>query len=334
MALYLVTGGCGFIGSNLAHALANSGERVRIVDDLSTGYQRNIAPLVAERPDQVELWRGDLLDTDLLDRVLKDVDFVLHLAAVPSVPWSLARPIDCDQINTRGTLQLLDAVRRQGRVRRLVFAASCAAYGDLQPEQPKAEDDPVAPQSPYAAAKLAGEHYCQAYSRAFGVATVALRYFNIFGPRQDPKSPYAAVLPNFIRAGLGGGAATIYGDGLQSRDFCHVDNVVRANLLACAAPAERVSGQIFNVGTGHAVTLLQVIEELSALLGRRIEVRHEPARSGEVRHSCADIRRATELLGYSPSVSFREGLSRTVAWYRAQESRAATPAPLATGAAP
>jgi UDP-glucose 4-epimerase len=329
MALYLVTGGCGFIGSNLVQALAERGERVRIVDDLSTGHEHNVAALCAERPTQVELWRGDLLDTDLIDRALRGVDFVLHHAAVPSVPWSLLRPLDCDRINSHGTLHLLEAVRRQGRVQRVVFAASCAAYGDLLPERPKREDDPVAPQSPYAAAKLAGEHACQVYSHAFGVPTVALRYFNIFGPRQDPRSPYAAVLPNFICKSLAGQAPTIFGDGVQSRDFVYVENVVQANLLACSAPADRVTGRVINIGCGESVTLLEVIDALSELLGRPIVPRHEPARAGEVRHSRADIGRARELLGYSPIVPFRDGLERTLSWYKDQ----ATAAPATRGAA-
>lgn len=333
MASYLVTGGCGFIGSNLVHALCARGESVRIVDDLSTGHERNVASLLASAANRVELWRGDLLDTDLLDRALKGVDFVLHHAAIPSVPWSLQRPLDCDRINAHGTVQLLEAVRRNGRIGRVVFAASCAAYGDLAPERPKREDDPVAPQSPYAAAKLASEAYCQAYSRSFGIPVVALRYFNIFGARQDPASPYAAVLPNFIRAALSGSAATVFGDGQQSRDFCHVDNVVQANLLACSAPADRVAGQVINIGCGEAVTLLDVLAELSRLLGRRVEARHEPPRPGEVRHSRADITRGRELLGYAPAVSFGEGLQRTVTWYREQMASADPPIARTQGAA-
>lgn len=333
MASYLVTGGCGFIGSNLVHALVARGESVRIVDDLSTGHERNVASLLALPANRVELYRGDLLDPDLLDRAMRGVDFVLHHAAVPSVPWSLQRPLDCDRINAHGTVQLLEAVRRNGRVGRVVFAASCAAYGDLAPDRPKREDDPVAPQSPYAAAKLASEHYCHAYSRAFGIPVVALRYFNIFGARQDPASPYAAVLPNFIRAALSGSAATVFGDGQQSRDFCHVDNVVQANLLACSAPADRAAGRVINVGCGEAVTLLDVLDELSRLIGRRVEVRHEPARPGEVRHSRADIARGRELLGYAPAVSFRDGLERTVTWYREQMASAAPLMGLAMGAA-
>lgn len=317
MASYLVTGGCGFIGSNIAYALVGRGDSVRVLDNLSTGREENLAELRARHPQKVELLRGDILDPSLLDRALMGIDYILHLAAVPSVPWSIEHPLDCDRINAFGTLQVLEAARRSGRIRRVVFAASCAAYGDLLPDQAKREDHPIAPLSPYAASKLAGEHYCAVYSRVYGVPAVALRYFNIFGPRQDPTSQYAAVIPNFIAACLRGKEPTIFGDGLQSRDFCHVDNVVQANLLCCAAPAECVAGRVINIGCGEAVTLLAVLEELSRLSGRPIKARHDPPRAGEVRHSFADIRLARELLGYTASVSFAEGLRRTLEFYKA-----------------
>lgn len=325
MASYLVTGGCGFIGSNIAHALVGRGDTVRVLDNLSTGREKNLAALRAQHPGQVELVRGDILDPSLLDRALSGIDYILHLAAMPSVPWSIDRPLDCDRINSTGTLQVFEAARRHGRIRRVVFAASCAAYGDLLPEEPKREDHPCAPLSPYAVAKLTGEQYCAIYSRVYGVPAVALRYFNIFGPRQDPASQYAAVIPNFIRACLQGVQPTIFGDGLQSRDFCHVDNVVQANLLACAAPAERVAGRVINIGCGESVTLLAVLKELGAIVnpgrpgeaaGGPIVARHAAPRSGEVRHSLADIRLARELLGYTAAVSFAEGLRRTFAWYK------------------
>ncbi len=315
MASYLVTGGCGFIGSNLAYALSGRGDTVRVLDNLSTGRESNLVEL--RRADaKFELVRGDILDPSVLDRALVGIDYILHLAAMPSVPWSVDRPLDCDRINAFGTLQVLEAARRSGRIRRVVFAASCAAYGDLLPEQPKREDHPVAPLSPYAASKLTGEHYCAVYSRVYGVPAVALRYFNIFGPRQDPTSQYAAVIPNFVRACLSQKEPTIYGDGLQSRDFCHVDNVVQANLLACSAPAERVAGRVINIGCGEAVTLLEVLEGLGRLLGRPIKARHSEPRAGEVRHSLADITVARELLGYTAGVSFAEGLRRTLDWYK------------------
>jgi nucleoside-diphosphate-sugar epimerase len=326
MALYLVTGGCGFIGSNLVQALIGRGERVRVVDNLSTGRQENLASLLAARPQQLELWRGEIDDPDLLSRALRDVDYVLHQAAMPSVPWSFAQPLDCDRVNLRGTLQLLEAVRRrrQGPVKRLVLAASCAVYGDLEPERPKRESDLPAPLSPYAIAKLASEQLCTVYSRVHGVPTVALRYFNVFGPRQDPSSTYAAAIPRFVTAALQGQSPTIYGDGRQSRDFCFVDNIVDANLRACSAPAAAVSGQVVNIGCGRAVSLLEVVAELSRLLGRPIAPQHEPARDGEVRHSWADIAAAERLLGYRPQVDFGQGLEKTLAWYRDRVERGAS----------
>jgi UDP-glucose 4-epimerase len=326
MALFLVTGGCGFIGSNLTHALVRRGDRVRVLDDLSSGRTQNVAALLAGHPGQVELWRGDICDGPLLDRALVGVDYVLHQAAVPSVPWSIERPIECQRINVDGTLQVLDAARRSGRVRRLVFAASCAAYGDLHPDDAKRESDAVAPQSPYAAAKLASEHLGTAYHRAYGLPTVALRYFNVFGPRQDPATQYAAVIPRFVQAALRDVQPTIYGDGLQTRDFCYVDNVVEANLLACSADAARVGGQVINIGCGESSSLLDILGALRSLMegsdqtGPRLLPNFEPARGGEVRHSRADIRKATQLLGYQPRVGLREGLARTLAWYRALSS--------------
>lgn len=316
MALFLVTGGCGFIGSSLAHALVAAGDRVRIVDNLSTGRLSNVAPLLAERSEKVELWRGELTDTDLLDQALVGVDFILHHAAIPSVPWSIDHPFDCERINTHGTLQLLEAARRNGKIRRLVFAASCAAYGDLAPEQPKRESDLPVPLSPYAIGKLTGEHLCAVYSRIHAVPAVALRYFNVFGPRQDPSSHYAAAIPRFICAALAGQPPTLFGDGQQSRDFVFVENIVQANLLACEADAAKVSGQVMNVGGGKALTLLEVIGLLGELLGQKVTPRHEPARPGEVRHSFADIAKAAALLGYQPRVAFRDGLAQTVKWYQ------------------
>jgi UDP-glucose 4-epimerase len=315
MSIYLVTGGCGFIGSNLVHALVAQGEQVRILDNLATGRHKNVAKLLSDRPGQVELWRGDILDGPLLDRVMRDVDYVLHLGAMPSVIWSVENPILCDRINSGGTLQVLEAARRQGKVKRVVIAASCAAYGDLRPAEAKREDHELSPQSPYSAAKLASEHHGVVYSRIYGVPTVSLRYFNIFGVRQDPTSQYAAVIPNFVRAVLQGRRPKIFGDGLQSRDFCYIDNVVSANLLACSARAEQVAGQIINIGCGTSVTLLELVAELGKLTGRTIEPEFLPAREGEVRYSLADIGKAKALLGYEPLVRFPEGLERTLRWF-------------------
>lgn len=318
MACYLVTGGCGFIGSNLAAALAGRGHRVRLLDDLSTGRLENVAALLSAQPQAVELWRGEIGDGALLDRAMVGVDFVLHHAAVPSVPWSVERPADCQRINVDGTLQVLEAARRNGRIRRLVFAASCSAYGDLAPDSAKRESDAVAPQSPYAAAKLAGEHLCTAYHRSYGLPTVALRYFNIFGPRQDPATPYAAAIPRFVAAALSRTRATVYGDGGQTRDFCHVDNVVHANLLACEADAAVVGGQVINIGCGESTSLLHLLATLGELTeNTEVATPHfAPARDGEVRHSRADISKAGRLLGYVPQVDLRTGLAQTLAWYR------------------
>lgn len=320
MACFLVTGGCGFIGSNLAEALAQRGHRVRLLDDLSTGRLENVAALLQAQPQNVELWRGDIGDGALLDRAMVGVDFVLHHAAVPSVPWSVERPLDCQRINVDGTLQVLEAARRNGRIRRLVFAASCSAYGDLSPESPKRESDAVAPQSPYAAAKLAGEHLCTAFHKSYGLPAVALRYFNIFGRRQDPATLYAAAIPRFVAAALSGTAATVYGDGGQTRDFCPVENVVQANLLACEADAAQVGGQVINIGCGESTSLLSLLQLLAELTGNTAVATpmFAPAREGEVRHSRADISKARRLLGYSPQVDLRTGLAQTLAWYRSQ----------------
>jgi UDP-glucose 4-epimerase len=303
----------------LAHALVDQGDRVRVVDNLSTGREANLAGLRAARPQQLEIWRGEIDDPDLLDRALCGVDYVLHQAAIPSVAWSLADPLGCDRVNLRGTLQLLEAVRRrpQGPVRRLVLATSCAAYGDSGPLAAKHESELPAPQSPYAVAKLACEQLAAVYSRVHGIPTVALRYFNVFGPRQDPQSTYAAVIPRFITAALREKPPQIYGDGLQSRDFCFVDNVVAANLLACGAEAAAVAGQVVNIGCGRAISLLEVLAALSELVGRPLVPQHQPPRLGEVRHSFAELSTAERLLGYRPTVDFRLGLMRTLAWYRA-----------------
>jgi UDP-glucose 4-epimerase len=244
------------------------------------------------------------------------------------VPWSIEHPLECERINVLGTLQVLEAVRRENQrrrgqppVRRVVLAASCAAYGDLEPEKPKQETDPVAPLSPYSAAKLACEHLAAIYSQTYGVPTVALRYFNVYGPRQDPASQYAAVVPRFINAALAGQRPTVFGDGLQSRDFVYVDNVIDANLLACQAAADRVAGLVINIGCGQGLSLLDLISTLSELTGRPITPDHQPARSGEVRHSRSDIRRAGELLGYRPRYLLRDGLQKTLAWYRDAKGR-------------
>jgi nucleoside-diphosphate-sugar epimerase len=311
MALYLVTGGAGFIGSSIARALLARGDRVRVMDNFSSGRRENIADMASD----IDLVEADILDAGALRRALDRVEFVFHEAAIPSVPKSMAEPIENHEANATGTLRVLHAARQAG-VRRLVYAASSAAYGDA-PELPKLEGMAPAPISPYGASKLAGEYYCQVYAAAFGLETVALRYFNVFGPRQDPKSEYAAVIPKFITAALNGQSPRIFGDGTQSRDFCHIDNVIEANLKAASAPADQVSGQMFNIACGVATDLNQVVAVIGDILGRPVEARHEPERAGDIKHSLADIGKARKRLGYTASVSFAEGLRRTLDWYRA-----------------
>jgi len=310
MALYLVTGGAGFIGSSIARALIKRGDQVRIIDNFSSGRRENFADFARE----VELIEADILDPTALRRALQGVEVVYHEAAIPSVPKSMAEPIENHEANATGTLRVLHAAREAG-VRRLVYAASSAAYGDA-PELPKIETQPPAPISPYGASKLAGEYYLQVYAQAFGLETVSLRYFNVFGPRQDPKSEYAAVIPKFITAALAGQTPRIFGDGSQSRDFCHIDNIIEANFKAASAPAAQVSGQVFNIACGVATDLNQVVAVIGDILGKKIEARHEPERAGDIKHSYADIGKARQRLGYNASVSFADGLRRTLDWYR------------------
>jgi UDP-glucose 4-epimerase len=303
----LVTGGAGFIGGHLARALVARGDEVRILDDLSSGKPGNLDGIA----DSVELRVGSILDGDALDRALAGIELVFHQAAIPSVPRSLAAPVPSHQANATGTLLLLEAARRHG-VRRVLYAGSSSAYGDT-PTLPKVETMPTSPLSPYAVSKLAGEQYCRVYARAFGLETVVLRYFNVFGPRQDPTSQYAAVIPRFVTAALAGAPLTIYGDGSQARDFCFVDNVVEANLRAADVPA--ASGGVFNVACGEMTDLDQVVRLIGESLGRRLEPRYEPARVGDVKSSLADIAQARAVLGYTAAVPFREGLARTIAWF-------------------
>ena len=315
MATYLVTGVAGFIGSTLARALLARGEQVRGIDNFSTGKRENLT----ECASQIELHEVDLLDLDSLHRACRGVDYVLHQAAIPSVPRSVKDPLENNRANVDGTLNLLVA-SRDARVKRVIFAASSAAYGDT-PTLPKREDMPPNPISPYAVAKLAGEYYMTSFYRCYGLETVSLRYFNVFGPRQDPTSPYSGVLAKFITQMLNGEEATILGDGKQSRDFTYVDNVVDANLLACQADAKDAAGQVFNVATGQRVDLYQTFQVLKKLIGYRGDVKYGPERAGDVKHSLADISRAEQHLGYRPKVDFEEGLSRTIAWYRSHQMK-------------
>lgn len=312
MAIYLVTGAAGFIGRSIAAALLARGESVRGIDSFITGKRSNLVGL--EKMDFVE---GDLTDPAACARACDGVEIVFHEAALASVPRSVADPVSTNLHCVTATLNLLVAARA-ACVRRVVYAGSSSAYGDT-PTLPKHEGMLPNPISPYAVAKLAGEHYMRAFARVYGLETVILRYFNVFGPYQDPTSHYSGVLAIFCRKMLAGGQPTIYGDGEQSRDFTYIDNVVHANLLAAAAPAEKVSGQMMNAATGCRITLNETFRILRELTGYTGEPAYAPARAGDIRDSLADIRLAGELLGYSPIVDFREGLRRTVEWYRQGE---------------
>jgi nucleoside-diphosphate-sugar epimerase len=307
--LYLVTGGAGFIGSNMVERLVQQGERVRVLDDFSTGKRENLAPWL----DRIELIEGDIRDPEAVRRAMQGADYVLHQAALPSVPRSVADPVSTHQVNATGTLNVLLAARDAG-VKRLVYASSSSVYGN-SPELPKREDMPTHPLSPYAASKLAGENYCRAFWQVFGLETVCLRYFNVFGLRQDPASQYAAVIPRFITAMLDGRHPVIYGDGTQSRDFTYVENVVQANLLACHA--EEVAGEVFNVACGERFTLLDLVRELEEVMGKKAEPEFAPPRPGDVKHSLAAIGKAGERLGYVPAARFEEGIRHTVASFDA-----------------
>lgn len=308
MSNVLVTGGTGFIGSHLVDALLARGDHVRVFDNLSTGNRANLD----QTNPRLEIVDGDLTDPQAVAQAVDGMDLVFHQAALSSVPRSVERPLDTNAACVTGTLHVLDAARRAG-VRRLVYAASSSAYGD-QPTSSKRETDLPAPISPYGAAKLAAEYYCQAFTATYGFETVSLRYFNVFGPRQDPGSPYSAVIPLFITAILNGQQPKIYGDGHQSRDFCYVANVVHANLLA--ADAQGAAGKVFNVACGQNTSLLQLLAQINHLLGTDVAPIHEPARAGDVRESLADISQARRILGYEPQVSFNEGLQRSIEYYR------------------
>jgi UDP-glucose 4-epimerase len=309
MGTYLVTGGAGFIGSHIATALVERGDRVRVLDNLCTGNRHNLSAIAK----QIEFIEGDLVNPRDVDRALENVEVVFHQAALASVPRSVKTPLDTNAACVTGTVTLLDGARRKG-VRRVVFAGSSSAYGD-QPVPAKSERLLPGPLSPYAAAKLAGEYYCQAFTSTYGLETVTLRYFNVFGPRQDPESQYAAVIPKFITAILAGGRPTIFGDGKQSRDFTYIDNVVQANLLAAEAPA--AIGRTLNVACGKSFNLLALVEGINRALGADAQPLFEPSRIGDVRNSLADISLAREILKYEPRIDFDEGLRRTVEYYKA-----------------
>jgi len=310
MSSYLITGIAGFIGSTLARGVLAQGNQVRGIDNLSTGRRENIA----EIRDRIDLREADLLDLKSVQEACRGVDYVFHEAAIPSVPRSVLDPLESNRANVDATANLLVAAR-DAKVKRVVYAASSSAYGDT-PTLPKREDMFPSPISPYAVAKLTGEYYMTSFWRCYGLETVSLRYFNIFGPRQDPTSPYSGVLAKFITQMLSGKQPVIFGDGKQSRDFTFVENVVNANLLACQAPASEVAGRVFNVATGTRIDLTETFRVLKKLTGYNGDVKYEAERAGDVKHSLADMSLAKKHLGYEPTVSFEEGLRRTVEWYR------------------
>lgn len=306
MALYLVTGGAGFIGSHMVEALVGRGDAVRVADNLSTGKRENLAHLPG-----VDLRVGDLAELEFAREVCDGVDYVLHQAAIPSVPRSVSDPITSNRSNIDATLNVLVAARDAG-VKRVVYAGSSSAYGDT-PTLPKHEDMPTGPLSPYALQKLVGEQYCQLFTRLYGLETATIRYFNVFGPRQDPSSPYSGVISLFIRALLEGRAPTIHGDGEQTRDFTYVTNVVDGAFRALVVP--EAAGKVFNVATGGRISLNELLDTLKRLTGAKVEATYGPSRAGDVRDSQADITRACEVLGYETLVGLEEGLRRTVLWF-------------------
>jgi UDP-glucose 4-epimerase len=301
--LYLITGGAGFIGSNLAEALVRAGERVRIFDDFTTGFRENLAAI----EDKIEIVEADLRDYDAVRSAVDGVTYISHQAALRSVERSVDDPLSSDEVNVHGTMHLLVAARDAG-VKRLVYASSSSVYGDTE-ALPKREDQTPAPVSPYAVSKLAAEHYCRVFSKLYGLETVALRYFNVFGPKQSPASRYAAVVPLFMRAALDGKALEIHGDGRQSRDFTYIDNVVQANLLGFRSPG--VAGEAFNVACNERHDLLEIAAIIGDFIGRKVEVNHIDRRRGDVMHTQASIDKIRDMMGYEPAVGFQEGMKKT-----------------------
>lgn len=308
---YVVTGGAGFIGSHIAHRLLSEGHQVAVVDNLLTGQRSNL-DVLTPFGSNFTFHEASITDHDALLKAFDGAEVVYHQAALPSVPRSVANPLETHHHCATGTLTVLDVARTVG-VRRVVYAGSSSAYGE-QPGEFKSEEMHPHPISPYGVAKLAGELYCQVFTQTYGLETVVLRYFNVFGPRQDPDSPYAAVIPLFIRAMLKGEQPTLNGDGTQSRDFTYIDNVVHGNLLAADAPD--ANGQVMNLATGGRIGLLELVDKINALLGTNIAPKFAPPRNGDIQHSRASIDKARELLDFSPIVSFDDGLARTLAWLR------------------
>lgn len=310
MAKYLITGGAGFIGSNLARFVLEQGHDVVVLDNFSTGKRENLTEIV----DRVTLVEGDIRDRNTVNAAIRGCVAVFHQGALGSVPRSINNPVSCHDVNVNGTLNILEAARVMG-VKRIVFAASSSAYGN-QPQSPKQENMPVMPISPYAASKVACEAYMQAYSEVYGMETVSLRYFNVFGARQDPFGAYAAVIPAFVSKLLKNEPPIVYGDGKQSRDFCYIDNVCMANWLAANAPAENCDGQPINIACHESVTLNQILDKLQRLLQINIKAVYENERVGDVKHSLANIDRAKEKIGYEPLVMFEQGLEMAIGWYK------------------
>jgi UDP-glucose 4-epimerase len=305
--MYLVTGGAGFIGSHIVRRLVSTGERVRVLDNFAAGKLENLQAL----DDKVELIRGDILDQALVEKATQGVEVVLHQGALRSVPFSVENPALVNRVNVEGTINILIAAR-DAKVRRVVFASSSSVYGNTK-VFPNSESVSPSPVSPYAASKLAGEHYCRVFTGLYGLETISLRYFNVFGPGQDPHSQYAAVIPRFIRSALRQESLQIHGDGLQSRDFTYIDNVVEANLLA--ARCQDGIGEVINVAQGKSYSLLDLVDALQKVFERKLETFHTTARPGDVRQTLADISRAERFLGYKPTITFEEGIARTVGYF-------------------
>ncbi|MBI5183995.1 MAG: SDR family oxidoreductase [Nitrospinae bacterium] len=309
---FLITGGAGFIGSNITRRLVAEGYNVRILDNFATGRRENIADLI----DKIDLIEGDIRDITTVKISVKEIDYILHQAASPSVMRSIIDPISTNNVNINGTLNILIAARDEG-VKRVVYASSSSVYGDT-PTLPKNEDMEKNPLSPYAITKLVGEYYCKVFLNLYGVETVSLRYFNIFGPRQDPNSQYAAVIPIFINALIKNTPPPIFGDGEQSRDFTYVDNAVRANIDACFA--KDVGGEVFNIACSESFTLNHLLDQLKKIMNKEVKPNYLSPRKGDIRHSLADISKGKRLLGYNPDVHFHEGLKRTVEWYMSAQN--------------
>jgi len=310
MATYLVTGGAGFIGCNLVRFLLDKGHGVVVVDNYATGKPSNLAPV----RDRIVMIEGDIRDRATMDRAVGSVDAIFHEAALGSVPRSVADPATSHDVNVNGTLTVLEAARAAG-VKRFIFAASSSAYGD-QPDSPKHEQMVPRPISPYAAGKLACEAYLLAYAKSYGMETLGLRYFNVFGPYQDPHGPYAAVIPAFVSHLLRGEPPVVYGDGEQTRDFCYIDNVLHANWLAATAPAAACDGRVVNIACNAATSLNEILDQLTGLLDTDVKALYQDPRPGDVKHSLADYTLAQETIGYQPQVYFEEGLNRAIDWYR------------------